>query len=327
MTTPHRGESEHATPRTDLVLGIDGGGTATCAVLADRYTGAVLGRGTAGPSNIQAVGVGAGLNALDLAIDHAFETAGVPRTSVAAACLGLAGIDWDGGADVIRSWATRVDLSAVYSVENDATLLIAAGTPDGWGLAVVCGTGSIAFTRTPTGEIGRCGGWGYVLGDEGSGYQITLAALRAACRAHDRCGPGTVLVQRLLTWMKLPNPPALIDAVYRGPWDRAAIAGLAPIVMQAAADGDAVAQDILKRESREPAHSAAGAVRNNGLPATGVPVALTGGVILESEPYRKAFLSALRADGVTPGSVQLVDDPALGAIVLARQLCGTVDGA
>jgi N-acetylmuramic acid 6-phosphate etherase len=306
--------------RTDLVIGIDGGGTRTFAILADAATGAVIGRGAGGPSNIQSVGVDLGLKALDEAIDRAFSAAGLPRATVGGACLGLAGIDRQEGLDVINGWAARAALADSVSVSNDATLLLAAGTPEGWGLAVIAGTGSIAFVKKPTGEVGRCGGWGYTLGDEGSAYQIALSALRAACRAADRCGPQTVLLERFLAKMSLSAPPDLIPAVYRGPWDRAAIAGMAPLVLDAAAEGDLVATQIVRAQAADLAVTAAGAVHNIGLAVKGLPVALAGGVLLGSETYRTAFLAGLRDAGVEPGPVQLVPDPATGAVVLARRL-------
>lgn len=305
--------------RPDLVIGIDGGGTHTAAILARLDSGEILGRGAGGPSNIQSVGVSAGMKSLDEAVDRAFQNAGLGRVSVAAACLGLAGIDREEGIDVIRGWAEWVSLAGNVSVANDATLLLAAGTPEGWGLAVVCGTGSIAFVQSKTGQVGRCGGWGYILGDEGSGYQVALAGLRAVCRAHDLCGPKTTLTDRFLQRMGLADVPALIPAVYRGPWDRAAISGLAPLVLETADAGDAVAREILDREARELAKTASAAVRQLELDTEGVPLALTGGIILRNDRYRSSFLDALRAEGVTPEPVGLVSDPGVGAIVLARR--------
>src|SRR4051812_26214275 len=93
---------------TQLVIGIDGGGSHTVAMLADARTGAVLGRGEAGPSNVHAVGNAKALQALDMAIDAAFIAAGVARGRVAAAALGLAGIDHNQGTDTIRKWADEV---------------------------------------------------------------------------------------------------------------------------------------------------------------------------------------------------------------------------
>jgi N-acetylmuramic acid 6-phosphate etherase len=306
--------------RKDLVIGVDGGGTNTIAMLANLSTGEILGRGTAGPSNIQSVGVELGLKALDDAIDRAFAQANLPRSKVASATLGLAGVDRQEGLDVIHGWAGRVDLASKMSVSNDATLLLAAGTPQGWGLAMIGGTGSIAFVRKPTGEIGRCGGWGYTLGDEGSAYIIALTALRASARFADGIGEPTVLLDRFLSRMNLSSPPDLIPAVYRGPWDRAAIAGMAPIVLQAAAEGDQLALRIIRHEASELALTAYTAVKNHGLPMQDLPIALAGGVFLGSEVYRNLFLQALRGYGVESDLVQLVPDPAVGAVVLARRL-------
>jgi N-acetylglucosamine kinase-like BadF-type ATPase len=138
-----------------------------------------------GPSNIQAVGDELALQALGAAVGTAFEAADLPYTSVAAAVLGLAGIDLNEGIDLINNWARRVKLAERLSVANDATLLFAAGTPEGWGLAIVAGTGSIAFTLDREGKDARAGGWGYLMGDEGSAFRLGLLGLRAACRAAD----------------------------------------------------------------------------------------------------------------------------------------------
>jgi N-acetylmuramic acid 6-phosphate etherase len=303
--------------RHDLVIGIDGGGTNTICRLALRETGAVLGRGVGGPSNIQSVGVEVGLKSLDDAIDRAFAAAAIPRATVAGACLGLAGIDRQEGLDVIHGWAASAGLAAKVTVANDATLLLAAGTPDGWGLAVIAGTGSIAFVRSSDGIIGRCGGWGFTLGDEGSAYLVALNALKLACRAHDRVGPATVLLDRFVKKMSLNGPPDFIPAVYRGAWDRSAIASLAPLVLDAAAEGDAVAMSVVNEQASELARTAAGAVRNHNMPTT-IPIALAGGVLLHSELYRSVFLKELTALGITAEPVTLVPEPAHGAVVLAR---------
>ena len=305
-----------------LVLGIDGGGTGTVALLADAGTGAILGRGEGGPSNIQGVGVEAALQSLDEAIERAFAAADRPRSTVAAVCLGLAGIDRQEGLEIIHGWAARVALADTVLVANDATLLLAAGTPAGWGLAVIAGTGSIAFVKTPTGELGRCGGWGYLMGDEGSAYRIAVQGLRAACRAFDGIGPATSLTIGFVEAMNLNEPPDFIPAVYRGAWDRAAIAGLAPLVLEAAERGDLIAGHIVREEATELARTAAGAVKANGLPTIDLPVALAGGVITLNENYRRLFLEALAVCGIVPATVELVTDPALGAVVLARRTLG-----
>jgi N-acetylglucosamine kinase-like BadF-type ATPase len=303
-----------------LVLGIDGGATSTTALLAEAASGRVVGRGTGGPSNIQAIGVQSALEQLGVAVSTAFAAAGLARTRVATAALGLAGVDLD-GADVVRTWAARVELADKLSVANDATLLFAAGTPEGWGLAMVAGTGSIAFTLDKNGKEARAGGWGYLLGDEGSAFRMGLLGLRAACRSADGITPPTKLLPVLLKKLGTSDPREFIPAVYRGVWDKAAIAGLAPVVLEFASTDD-TARAIIESETLELAKTAAGAVANGGLSRDGVPVALTGGLLLQSRAFREKFLANLRACGVTPGPVGLVDDPAMGAVVMARKLLG-----
>lgn len=309
-------------PRLDLVIGVDGGASHTIALLADTATGTVRGQGQAGPSNIQAVGVEAAVAALDAAVSGAFTDAGLPRCAVAAACLGLAGIDLNEGIGLIRQWGDRVALAAKVSVANDATLLFAAGTPEGWGLAVVAGTGSIAFTLDRNGKDGRAGGWGYLLGDEGSAFRLGLNGLRAACRSADRVDPTTRMLGLFLAKLGTVDPRDFIPAVYRGAWDKAAIAGLAPLVVQAADEGDAMANTLIRAEAAELARTAAAAVKNAGLPRDNVPIALTGGLVLHGGAFRTLFLQGLRDSGITPGPVGLVDDPVIGAVVMARKLVG-----
>ncbi|MBA4190316.1 MAG: BadF/BadG/BcrA/BcrD type ATPase [Planctomycetaceae bacterium] len=299
-----------------LVLGVDGGATSTVALLADA-TGRELGRGVGGSSNINAVGVPAALQSLDTAVEAAFQMAERPRAKVGAAVLGLAGVDL-AGTDLIHSWADRVELAARVSVANDATLLFAAGTPEGWGLAIVAGTGSIAFTLDKEGKTARAGGWGYLLGDEGSAYRMGLLGIRAACRSADGITPPTKLLPALLAKFGITDPRDIIPVVY-GTWDKAAIAGLAPLVLELARD-DETAATILEEQALELAKTAAGAVANGNLPTDGIPIALTGGLLLRSVAFRMQFLEHLRGYGVTPGPVGLVEDPAIGAVTLAMKL-------
>ncbi|MBY0460690.1 MAG: hypothetical protein K2V38_25510, partial [Gemmataceae bacterium] len=152
--------------------------------------------------------------------------------------------------------------------------------------------------------------------------RLGLLGLRAACRAADGVGAATALLGAFLGVLGSTDPREFIPAVYRGKWDKAAIAAMAPMVLSAAARGDEVAKGIFEQETRELARTAAGAVVAGGLPRDATPVALTGGLAVESAMYRDRFLTELRACGVTPSSVGVVDDPVVGAVVLARKLAG-----
>ena len=153
-----------------------------------------------------------------------------------------------------------------------------------------------------------------------SAFRLGLLGLRAACRCADGIGEPTKLLPSYLAKLGSKDPRDFIPAVYRGAWDKAAIAGLAPIVLDLAAAGDETAHQIFESETLELARTVAGAIASGGLPREGVPIALTGGLVLHNLRFRERLLANLPACGVMPGPVGLVDDPALGAVVLARKL-------
>ncbi|AWM39698.1 N-acetylmuramic acid 6-phosphate etherase [Gemmata obscuriglobus] len=311
----HKNGHAKAAPE-NVVLGIDGGGTGTVALLAVPDAGAeggwrLLGRGEAGPSNRHAVGTDAALAALNEATTKAFAAAHLPRASVRAACLGLAGAGRPGDQEIVREWAARVRLSAAVEVVEDAALLLAAGTPDGVGVAVVAGTGSMAYGRRADGTTTRAGGWGPLLGDEGSGYSLALAGLRAAVRAADGRIAPTPLTERLLAALKLARPQELVEFVYRG-CDRAALAALAPVVLDVAEEGDPAADHIVREAAGELAAAAAAAAKALGFGAS-FPVALAGGVF-GAGCYRERFRAALADRGLTADPLSFVREPAEGAV-------------
>jgi N-acetylmuramic acid 6-phosphate etherase len=309
-------------PLAAPVLGIDGGGTHTVALLARAEAGArggwkLLGRGEAGPSNLQAVGAARALEALDQAVAGAFAAAELPRERVAAACLGLAGAGRAEDQTVIAEWAGRVNLAATAEVIGDAPLLLAAGTPHGWGVALIAGTGSMAFARDRGGRAARAGGWGYLLGDEGSGYALVVAALQACAAAADGRGAATALLERFLSRLGLHEPQQLVGAVYRRGLDRAGLAAMAPVVFEAADGGDKVASAIIDRGADELAAAVAAAARRVNLDGGPVPLALAGGVLLAPAPYANKVVIALAARGIRADPVAFVHEPAEGAVRLA----------
>jgi N-acetylmuramic acid 6-phosphate etherase len=311
-------------PGVPLYLGIDGGGTHTVALLATNASGSpdgnwtILGHGKSGPSNRQAVGTERALAALDEAVSSAFASANWPRVPAASACLGLAGADRPDDQAVIREWAERVRLSDRVEVTSDAAILLAAGTAEGFGLVLIAGTGSIAFGRRADGRRERAGGWGHRLGDEGSAYAIAISALQAIARAADGRGPTTRLTERFLNRFGLSHPQELIAVVYRSGRHREDFAALAPLVIEMA-ESDAVAEQIVEAGAQELAFAGQAVARALGWTGP-LPVALSGGLLLGSEDYRRRVLGALRSLGIEPDPVQLVEEPAEGAIRLAFSL-------
>jgi N-acetylglucosamine kinase-like BadF-type ATPase len=310
--------SHHITHDRTLILGVDGGASKTVALLADER-GMVLGRAQVGGSYKQVSGVEATLAALRTATVQVFTAAGLPVQTVAAACLGLSGVDRPADHALIQGWAAERRLARTLSVVNDARLLLAAGTPDGHGIGLICGTGSIAFGRTLDGRSARAGGWGYLLGDEGSGYDIALRALRAAAQAADGRGGATRLLGALLDLWELDQAFDLIPFVYNQSDPRARLSEIPPLVSQLADEGDDTAGAILQLAAEELAAAVIAAARQLGLAAP-LPLALSGSVILRSPLLHAALCETLSARGYRADPVTPVDDPAYGALRLARDL-------
>jgi N-acetylglucosamine kinase-like BadF-type ATPase len=202
-------------------------------------------------------------------------------------------------------------------VVNDALPVLVAGSPDGWGVALISGTGSLAFGRTRDGGSARAGGWGHLFGDEGSGYSIALAGLRAAAKSADGRGPETDLVGALLERLSLQRPEELIPRVYPMASERAMIASLAEVVVATADRGDAVAEQILGHAAYELAAMVGAVTRRLGLHPGTYPLALAGGVLLGSEKLVDRLRAHLRTAEAQPATFSRVSEPVLGAVILA----------
>jgi N-acetylmuramic acid 6-phosphate etherase len=307
----------------DLVLGIDGGATKTVAWLAPRAATEEcrpVGRGIAGPSNLQAIAGVEALANLDRAIGAAFADANIERGPLAAAVLALAGSDRPQNQRRICQWAHQRQIAERIDVVHDAMGLLAAGSAQGWGIALIAGTGSLAFGRCRDGRTARAGGWGYLFGDEGSAYAIAVAGLRAAAQAADGRGPSTQILPALLARMSVPDAMALIPAVYSLAAERASVAALAEVVCAAAEAGDEGAQQILDAGARDLAVMVVAVARRLELIAVEFPLALAGGLLLGNARIRSRLFASLPSLRLHAAPVTLVADPVAGAIRLAQQL-------
>jgi N-acetylglucosamine kinase-like BadF-type ATPase len=298
-----------------LLLGIDGGGSLTRAAIADS-SGTVLGKGRAGSSNYQSVGFTAATQALQQAIDAARVDARIDsHIPFDAACFGLAGAGRPEDQMRFVAWAEESRIATNIRCVSDAEIILAAGTPKRWGVALISGTGSVCWARSPDGTSIRVGGWGYLLGDEGSGYDLALRALRTVAQTADGRAAAHSLLAAVLEYCGLVQPTQLIGYIYRSELTRAAIAEISKLVLQLAEAGDTHAVALIEQAADELADMLTVAVRKLGIDAP--PVALAGGLFATSLLMRAALLSRVS----TPlGPVTYVDDPVVGAITLARGL-------
>ena len=242
--------------------------------------------------------------------------AGVGRLTGDMLVVGAAGAGRDPERSELAKALRGENLAERVVVTTDIELALAAAFESGPGIVVSAGTGSIAVGRDATGAHRRIGGYGWQMGDEGSGYAMGRAALGAVSRAHDGRSPRTALSDRVLKETRSPD----FDALVR--WAASAtpseLAALAPHVLEVAEQGDPLAQGIADYAARELCQLAICL-----LPLLDAPeplgVALTGGLLAGDRALRRAVLARLREEsGLQP--VEGPVDAVVGALRLAKAM-------
>jgi N-acetylglucosamine kinase-like BadF-type ATPase len=298
-------------------VGVDGGGTKTYAVVTDTSFHEV-GEGRAGPSNFLRAGLEPAVHAVERAVCLACLDAGVRLRDVRAAGFGLAGVHHPKHhAAMYRALRSRFPFRSIM-LTTDARAAVAGATDLRPGVVVISGTGSVAFGVDAHGRMAQSGGWGPVMGDEGSGTDIARRALAAVAGSADGRLPPTTLVERVCRRFGVASPEDLLTVVYDPARDkRAELADLPVIVEAAARSGDAVAQSILADAGRDLAATVVAVVRRLGLEAEPVPVAYVGGVFGAGElvlgPLGDAVRRAVPLAEIAPP----LYGPAVGAAKLA----------
>lgn len=289
------------------VLGLDIGGSKTHALLVTD--GRTVLDFAVGSANLASVG----RQAAGAAVDEI--AAAMPAgTTVTAVCAGAAGADSDAGRDRMTGLLRERFPGARVDVVHDARIILSAARLD-TGSVVIAGTGSVAWAVAADGREARAGGWGYLLGDEGSGYGVTRDAVRAVLSERDRGQPPGPLARALLDATGTTDPCGLLDLFYERP-ERRYWACLAGRVITAAAGGDPEAERIVVAAAR--ALADLGLLVNRRIGAAG-PLVLAGGLAV-NHPHLAQLVTALLAEGGLTDVRVLDESPARGAAVLAEHL-------
>jgi N-acetylglucosamine kinase-like BadF-type ATPase len=295
------------------VLGIDAGGTKTICLLADGR-GTIVSEGRGGGANLHT----SGEFAVEKVLHEVMEAAiGDRDITPAAVCLGIAGVDRDDEARTVRAIMRRIGYKSRIVVVNDALVALVAGAGNEPGIVIIAGTGSIVYGRNAQFEAARAGGWGHIIGDEGSGYWIGREALAAIMRAADGRGPETRLSEGVLAHFDIADVSRLPRIVYDRDLPRMSVAALGPIVQQARELGDAVATGILERAADELVLAARSVATRLEMRGDEFVFVLAGGVF-RVVPWL-AYEVTRRLVEVAPRSqVRLLEqEPAIGAVCLA----------
>jgi N-acetylglucosamine kinase-like BadF-type ATPase len=296
------------------IIGIDGGGTKTIGILATR-TGQHLAQVQSGPANYHVVGEAKTQAVLEGIIKKLYEEAGIPPTSDVRFCLGMAGLGRPADREVIGRICDELGICQNRILTHDAHIALVGGTQKQEGVIVISGTGAIAYGINADGQEARASGWGYLLGDEGGGYDIALKGLRATVRATDGRGDRTELTHRILDKLELNEPSELIRWVHAA--GRDTIAQLAEIVFDIARTTDKVAERIVDEAADELVCAATSVIEQLKFTEP-FDIVLSGGNLI----HQMMFVDKLRyrfARVQPEASIQLPKhEPVYGAVLLAQ---------
>ncbi len=305
-----------------LFLGIDGGGTKT-QVLIGRSNGhdlEVLGAGQGGPSNPRAVGFEAAFASIAAAVVAAWNDCGLPKRPVDCAAVCLAGAGREDEQATVRSWMIEQGITLRVRMISEAEAVLAAAMSDlskraEAEVALICGTGSLAWGHRAdqNTRVARSGGWGYLLGDEGSGYWIGQQLLQLACRAADgRCSDEIVL-QAVLKHLGLNSASELVAWCYGDSASRNRIANLAKLAFELR-EIESVSS-IVVRAATELAVMIAAVIEQ--LKGSNFSLAVAGSVVVAQPEFQQQILARLNERGYSPKQFSVVSYPVRGALRLA----------
>ncbi len=305
-----------APPRTaipggmKLYLGIDGGGTHTRAILVDAR-GRVRGEGESGPANYHNVGLDRAAASLRAAAGGAWAAAGQKAGVPARVFIGCAGIKSATDAARLARAAENAGLAeaGTITVGNDLHNALAGGLGGRPGIALIAGTGTHCLGRDAGGRTAFCGGWGWLLDDEGGGMGLALAGLRHAVRVADGRAPESDLLPAALAFLGLSEAEDILARLHTEPGMPGNVADFAPVVTRLAAEGDAAALAVLKQGAAALAGLVAGCARK--LVWKGAcDVVILGGSARSGPPYQPLIEAAItqvvpRARLVAPSGTSL----------------------
>jgi N-acetylglucosamine kinase-like BadF-type ATPase len=297
-----------------IFLGVDGGQSSTTALVGDE-SGRVIGVGRGGPCNH--VGKTEGREKFLRAVGGCLRQAGFEGAEFEAACLGFSG----GAADK-DAYVRELIRAKHYVITHDAFVALIGATAGEPGVVAIAGTGSIAFGRNRDGKTARAGGWGYVFGDEGGGFDLARQALRATLRHEEGWGPKTALRDVLLSSAGATSANDLLHRFYTDEYPRERVAAFSKLVDRVARDGDAVAREILLGAAQQLA-TLATSVRAQIFDAGGTRCISYLGAVYRSEILLNRFRTLMELDEGNRVA-EPVYGPAAGALIEAYRTAGFV---
>lgn len=297
------------------VVGVDAGGTKTTAVLARGEK--TVRTASGGPANPNVVGVDAAADVILGAIREA--CGGRKPDTIAAMYVGAAGAGSPEIARELQDIIAAAYPKPIVRVGDDVEIALRGSIPDGPGIVLIAGTGSIALAIDARGTQHRAGGFGYLLGDEGSAAWIGFEAVRLLSRVYDGRARGEETSRLVARHLAAPDRPSLIRAVYGERIDVAEIAALAPSIIAFAGKGNRASKAIVERAAEHLAQLVIDVAAAAQLTESKPSVAFSGGLLRE-EHLLVTLLRTSIAASIPNATILTGGDPVHGAVRLASAL-------
>ncbi len=294
-------------------IGIDGGGTKTIGVLATE-TGDIVAKVQAGPSNYHVVGIEQTQSVLlEIRTKLSAHIGEISLQSISV-CIGMAGLGREEDRIVIGQICDEIGINENRILTHDAHIALIGGSGKQAGVIVISGTGSIVYGINESGKEVRAGGWGYLLGDEGSGYDIALNGLQSITRAADKRGKPTLITDLILKRLDLKTPNELIRWTHAA--NRDEIAQLAGLVFEAAELKDERAIQIVDNAFSELACAVETVTVQLDFTQQ-FDIVFNGGILLNQALLADKLQRWIEKIIIGSNVIKPIHEPAYGAVLLA----------
>ena len=296
--------------RNKIYIGIDGGGSTSRLVAVDANNN-IIARKVSGATNLASMPeekVYKHINELLSAINI---------NDCVSLCIGTAGAGVQRNIDVMQDIIRSIGYKGILEVVTDAIIALQAETKGEAGIVIISGTGSIGYSVDENGNTSRCGGWGSLIDDGGSGYKIGMDAIHYAFKDFDGRGIKTILTSQILEYFKMKDMYELLAFVYSSEFNKTKISKLSRLVQKAAKAKDEAALNIEKEAARDLALIAKTLIKNNNL--TNHYVVLSGGIILNNRNIQKKMSDEILESYPDIKIVKQKEPAEIGAVYMARR--------
>ncbi|MDB5083647.1 MAG: N-acetylglucosamine kinase [Bacilli bacterium] len=295
----------------EIVVGIDGGGTKTDALFMDVETQKKV-KITGEPSRSSAVGWDSSHQVIISLIDRGLQAFNATAEQLRSVSACLSGVDSPSQGEWLTNELQKVFPSPKIEVKNDAFAVLSAGTDGQPGIVLILGTGSIALGESKSGQVARAGGWGNLIGDEGSGYDIGRKGIVAAIQSFEKRGETTMLWEQACDMFSVDEPEDFISIIYGASHPVSTIASFAPIVLQCADATDNIAKQIVHQAVKD-AFALVRSVQQQLNDEKDLPIVLAGGLLSTGN----SLLTEVQRVGQHLPFQMLAAEPVEGALLRA----------